>query len=351
MSNKLPDSEKTAGFPKTMLIVNPKAGDGTPVRIWDELQIQLKAGGVDYDFVFTRFPGDAAGLAEKACSQGYGLVVAVGGDGTVYEVVNGLMAVPRKKRAVLGVIPCGKGGDFCRTVKIPQDVRSAVSLLSSGERSVIDAGRMSYRSNGNDRTGYFINITGLGFDAEVTDFANHVPDWIAATIGGTPVYLISLLVTYITYKERDIQLEIDGSRVRVVATSVIFANCQYFGGRMWIAPSAEPDDGLFEIVVLGAGYGDPIVDLPPGESVPPRSIGRRLLAKLRMLRNIPGVFKGKHVEDPSVIVLRGKSVKVTSADRLLVQSDGEVIGEAPFAAEVIPKAIELIVPSSCPFGR
>ncbi|MBN2168224.1 MAG: diacylglycerol kinase family lipid kinase [Actinobacteria bacterium] len=351
MGTELQNGENAAESWKFMVIVNPEAGDGVPVKIWDELQRQLEKNGVAYDYAFTEAPGHAVKLAEKASFEGYRTVVAVGGDGTVYEVVNGLMAVSAEKRPAMGVIPCGKGGDFCRTVQIPSDVEGSVSLLLSGERRTIDVGKMTYRSDHEDQAGYFINITGLGFDAEVTDFANNVPEWIARTIGGTPVYLISLLITYITYKERDIKLRIDNKPLRVVATSVIFANCQYFGGKMWIAPNAKPDDGLFDIVVLGAGYGNPVIELPPGETVPARSLGQRFAAKMRMLKNIPRVFKGKHIDDPSVMVLKGKSVTVLSKDRLLVQSDGEVIGEAPFTAEIVPGALRLIVPSSCPFGR
>lgn len=327
-----------------MLIINPEAGGGRPLKIWNRLEAELKAGGIDYDYVETGAPREAARIAGQASMDGYGTVVAVGGDGTVFEVVNGLMLLPRGRRAALGVIPCGKGGDFCRTPGIPNDPAGAVALLASGRKRTIDAGKMTYHENGAERTGYFANITGLGFDAEVTRYANNVPDRAAKIIGGTPVYLYSLLITFITYKERDISLEVDGKAVRAGAMSIVCANGQYFGGKMWVTPEAELDDGLFDILIAGAGYGYPIIDLPYGEPAPARSLGHRFIAKVKMLQNIPRLFKGKHLKDSSFVLIKGKSIKVTSGERLLVQSDGEVVGEAPFTAEIIPAALDLIVP-------
>jgi diacylglycerol kinase (ATP) len=329
---------------RMMFIINPKAGGGRPLKIWDDLRAALRSSRIGYDYVFTDAPRQASRLAEQASKDGYGTIVPVGGDGTIFEVVNGLMLVPRKKRPAMGIIPCGKGGDFCRTPGIPGDLKSAVALLSSGEKRAIDIGQMTYCEGGNERTGYFANITGLGFDAEVNQYANNTPGFIAKIIGGTPVYLYSLLINFITYREKDIRLEIDGISVRAAAMSIVCANCQYFGGKMRIAPHAKPDDGLFDIVIVGAGYGNPIIDSSPDATTPVRSFGRRFVAKTKMLQNIPRIFNGSHIKDPSIVLMRGKSIKVSSPERLLIQSDGEVIGHAPFYAEIIPSALELIAP-------
>lgn len=329
---------------RMMLIINPEAGGGRPLKIWNEIKAELEDNCIEYEYVKTKEPREAVGLAEQASKDGYRTVVAVGGDGTVFEVVNGLMLLPGERRAALGVIPCGKGGDFCRTPGIPRDLGNAVALLASGSKRTIDVGRMTYQESGAERTGYFANITGLGFDAEVTQFANNVPDGIAKIMGGTPVYLYSLLATFITYKERDISLEVDGKAVRAAAMSIVCANGQYFGGKMWVAPEAKLDDGLFDILIAGAGYGYPVIEAPPGEPGPARSFSRRVIAKVKMLQNIPRLFKGRHLKDPSFVLMRGKSIKVSSRDRLLVQSDGEVVGRAPFTAEIIPAALDIIAP-------
>jgi len=334
--------EVSPNVSRAMLVVNPVAGTGEVVKIWDELITTLRDLGLDFDFKFTERPEHAIEISRQAAIDGYGMVVVVGGDGTVFEVTNGLMAVERDKRPKMGIIPTGRGSDFCRTLDIPQDWVTAASFLVSGKKRSIDIGWMEYRAADGVRTGYFANIAGLGFDGEVTERANNMPERVAKTVGGLGTYLLSLLVTYASYKEKDVELHVDDKVYRVLATTCVIANCRFFGGKMCIAPDAICDDGLFDIVIIGAGYGKPTIDEPLGTPAPSHSTLQKGIAKLKMAKNVPAVYKGTHITDKSVMVLRGSKVKVISEDRMVLQADGEVIGEGPFTAEIIKGALDIV---------
>jgi diacylglycerol kinase (ATP) len=327
---------------RAMLIVNPVAGNGEAGTIWDELVTTLRDLGLDFDFKFTERPEHAIEIARDAAGDGYGTVVAVGGDGTVFEVTNGLMAVERDRRPKLGIIPTGRGSDLCRTLKVPRDWVTAASFLASGNSRTIDVGWMEYRAEDGVRTGYFVNIAGLGFDGEVTERANNMPEGFSKAVGGIGTYLLSLVVTYARYKDKDVELHVDGEVYHLLATTCVIANCKYFGGKMCIAPDAICDDGLFDIVIIGAGYGKPALDEPVGTPPPHHSAIEKGIAKVKMIRTIPAVYRGTHVDDESVMVLRGSKVKVVSKDRMVLQADGEVIGEGPFTAEIMKGALDII---------
>jgi diacylglycerol kinase (ATP) len=137
------------------------------------------------------------------------------------------------------------------------------------------------------------------------------------------------------------ELVVDGESRRVLANSCIIANCNFAGG-MRIAPGADCSDGLFDVVVLGAGFGKPEVSEPPGAPAAAHSLVEKGIAKLKVARNVPRFYRGTHIEDESVLLLRGSKVKVTSSERMVLQADGEVIGEGPFTAEMVKEAIDII---------
>lgn len=327
---------------RAMIVVNPVAGNGEVLEVWEELQETLRDLGLDFDYRITERRGHAVEIAADATGKGYGIVGAVGGDGTVFEIVNGIMSVDGDKRPALGVIPMGRCSDLCRTLDIPRDWRTAASLLVSGRRRLIDLGRMEYEEDGKAGTSYFANIAGLGFDGEVTERANEMPEKLSKVVGGIGTHLLSLLITYARYREKDIELHVDDRMYRVLATTVVVANCRFFGGKMCVAPDAVCDDGLFDVVVIGAGFGPPAVDLPADSQPPSHSRLERSLARARMAKNVPKIYRGTHVEDDSVMTVRGRKVRVVSDDRLVLQADGEVIGQAPFVAEVLPRSLEII---------
>jgi len=180
----------------------------------------------------------------------------------------------------------------------------------------IDVGLVQYHEG--DRTGqrYFVNVGGGGFDGEVAARANRAPRFL----GGTVPYLTSLVLTLFIYRNKDIQLTLDDEPPRTLRVySVIVANCQYFGGGMRIAPDADPNDGLFDVVILGN------------------------LGKIEFLRTTPTVYEGTHVQHPKVSVFRAREVDIQSEDPLLLQVEGEVCGHTPLHFTLLPQALTLRV--------
>jgi YegS/Rv2252/BmrU family lipid kinase len=249
-------------------------------------------------------------------------VIAIGGDGTFFEVVNGVMdhtepGRPMADGIAVGLLQSGRGSDFGRSAGIPSDVEGAVARLLAGRTATIDLGYVRYTAfDGEERARYFANAAGVGFDAEVSVRANAAP----RVLGGTVPYLSSLFMTWGSYRNKRIALKADGEWVwRGRATSMVVANGQFFGGGMKIAPDAGLSDGEFDVVILGD------------------------LGKIDLVRNIPRVYDGSHVTHPKVTILRAREAQIVSPDRLLLQADGEVLGMAPATFRVVPSALHVIV--------
>lgn len=304
-----------------MLICNPTSGSGSGPLMLGRVRRSLEESGVPYTAEMTQGRGHATGLARAAVNAGASAVVAIGGDGTFFEVVNGLMdpnrpGVPLREEVAAGLVQAGRGSDFGRSAGVPTDVDTACTRLAAGRTEQLDLGYVEYVSFGlKPRARYFANAAGLGFDAEVTVRANAAP----RVFGGTIPYLSSLLVTLLAYKNKKMKLATENGEWSGKAASMIVANGQYFGGGMKIAPDARLTDGEFDIVILGD------------------------LGKVDLVRNVPRVYDGSHVTHPKVTILRGHQVEVDSPDRALLQADGEVLGQAPAKFTVFPGVLRLIV--------
>jgi diacylglycerol kinase (ATP) len=326
---------------RTMFVVNPVAGTGEGAQTWDELITIFRDLGIDFEFQFSERPENAIQIARGAAEEGYGTVVAVGGDGTVFEVTNGLMAVERSMRPKLGVIPTGRHNDFCRSLEIPLDHITAASFLASGNKRTLDLGWLEYVAPDGVRTGYFANVAGLGFEGEVSRRQTGLPESLSRPLGARGSRLVSLLVTFATYKDKDVEVTIDGLTHRVLATSCLVANGRFSGGKMCVAPGAECDDGLFDVVIIGAGYGPPEIEGGEGPA-PHHNPLQKGVAKARSALRLPALYRGTHIDDESVMVIRGAKVRISSADRMVLEADGEILGEGPLAAEVIKDALDVV---------
>jgi diacylglycerol kinase (ATP) len=302
---------------ESLFIVNPVAAGGKTGKVWTSIEEELRSLGLSFDHRFTDAPGHATILAREGVEKGYDMVVAVGGDGTVNEVVNGLMSPGGDKaEAILGVVITGRGSDLARTIGIPSHYREACARLAGERTTTIDLGLAEFYSEEQPRQRYFVNVGGGGFDAEVAERANRAPNFM----GGTIPYLSSLVTTLTTYQNKSVELILDEEEpIEMVANSVIVANCQYFGGGMRIAPDADPHDGLFDVVTIGD------------------------IDKMEFLMTVPKVYDGTHITHPQVDVYRARRVEVRSKQRLLLQVEGEVCGEAPFTFQIVPSALRIRV--------
>jgi len=296
---------------RCFIIVNPAAGRGRARKAWEStLRPMLRSGGLSFEEVYEDRPGAAVPLAAQAAREGYAIVTVVGGDGTVHEVLNGVLAAPAAAQPALAVIPGGTGNDFARGVGIPKDmVTAARLLLDRAQRRRVDVGRV------NDR--YYGTISGVGFDAEVAAEVNRWPKWVAGTI----VYTAGILKKLITYRCAPARITIDGDTVELSMFLLAAANTAWYAGGMYMAPHARPDDGRLEIILA------------------------RDLTKAETLRILPQVFSGAHLRHPKVSHRAGTEVRVESDIPLSIHADGETVGRVPAVFRTVPQALEVLVPA------
>lgn len=290
-------------------IVNPAAGRGRTARLWPEIERFLRHAGLRFRAFFTRGNGHASELAEKAARWEEGILLAVGGDGTVNEVVNGIAAAGAFPTATLALLPTGSGNDLCRTLGISGDPLSVLRHLASGSCRPLDVGLVGERC--------FLNICGVGFDAEVAYAVNQGFRWLR----GTPAYLAGVLKALVGFRPVAFDLVLDGQSLAFKGMMVAVANGAFFGSGIKIAPRAEVDDGLFDVCVVGE------------------------VSKLELLRLLPRAYSGGHEGHPAVRFFRAREVRISSPEgSLYVQGDGEILGRTPAVFRVKRHAIRVLVP-------
>jgi len=297
---------------RAFVIINPAAGRGRAARTWRTVGPALRDAGLSFDEVVEERPQLAIALAGDAARRGYDVIVAVGGDGTVHEAVNGIMGSGVIPRPALALIPGGTGNDFARGVAIPRDPLTAGRLLLHGARRRVDIGQVNER--------YFVGIAGVGFDAEVAARVNVWPKWI----GGTTVYVAAILTMLVAYRCVPARLVIDGRARQLAMFLVAAANTPWYAGGMYMAPHARPDDGRLEVIIA------------------------RDLGKLETLALLPKVFSGAHLGHRKVAHESAAEVRVESEVPLAIHADGETVGRVPAVFRAVPQAIEVIVPAADP---
>ena len=286
------------------LIVNPSAGGGRAARALPGVEARLRALGIPAEIDATRDLDHAAELAVAAARRGL-VVVTLSGDGMLGKVAGALTEVPD---AILGVLPGGRGNDFARVVGIPLDAAAACDVIATGEPRALDLGQAAGTP--------YIGVASLGFDSEANRIANEAPARL-----GQLVYVYGALRALATWKPADFAIEVDGQRLRFTGWGIAMANSKAYGGGMFVAPDAELDDGALDVVWLERS------------------------TKPHFLRSVlPKVFKGEHVHDPSVHVLRGTVVRVEADRPFVVYADGDPVGELPMTFRALPGAVQVLLP-------
>ncbi len=287
---------------KYHFILNPAAGRGRVARLQETLISQTKEIFLDGEFHVTAAPGDAqriaAGLKEKA-----GVVVAVGGDGTIHEIVNGLVG----GKAALGIIPIGSGNDFARMLGLDVDSREALQILRAGKRKFIDVGEANEE--------YFANGVGIGFDAEVV-----VTSLKIKHLRGFLIYLSAVLQTLIKYENIAVNFSGSGNFQSKKIFMMTIGNGRSMGGGFYLTPDAVMDDGWFDVCVISA------------------------LKRREALTHLPKAVKGRHKEMPQVKFFRTKAICIESPEGFPVHADGELLGTRirRLDVKIIPKALQVI---------
>jgi diacylglycerol kinase (ATP) len=297
------------------VIVNPVAGASSTRRKWPIINRLLNRIGLPFDFEYTEGVGHAIELARLAASDGYRYLVAVGGDGTVNEVANGILHSTHPSTTALGIVSTGTGSDFIRSVGISRDYTAACSALTGSRRLSIDVGVIEYQSKGQTLERFFINTAGVGFDAAAVRETERMPKYF----GGTIPYLVGVLRALLTYKNKPVVIRVGDEVESYRVLDVAVANGGYLGGGMHIAPEAELSDSLLDVVIVGD------------------------MGKLEFLKEFPTVYKGTHINHPKVAMKKGTHITIESPEPTMVYADGELLGECPASFRVMPGALNLVV--------
>lgn len=283
-------------------IINPAAGRGRAARLWPRLERRLRERGVDFQAFPTRRPGHAEELARA--HAGSGAVVAVGGDGTGREVAAGLIG----SSTSFGLLPAGTGNDYCRSIGMGTDAAAALDRLLAASPRPVDAGL----ANGQT----FINVAGIGLDAEVAAEVNRLPKYF----GGTVPYVYALLKLLARFRPVPMRCVADGRTIEGKMLLIAIAIAPCYGGGMRIAPHAVIDDGRFDVVVAGD------------------------LGRLETLATFPRLYAGSHLSLPKVAWFRAREVAVDSAVPVAFHADGEPLGRLPARFTCQPRALSVLAP-------
>jgi|SRR5215217_1359975 len=304
-----------SAFGSLTVIVNPHAGKRRVGAEIPELERTLQARGLPYELKPTQAPGDATRFAREALENGARYVVAVGGDGTVHEVVNGMMdeGKPVASDAVLGVVAAGSGCDFVRTFGLPGDVTRSCQHLLGDNTYPLDIGMLTYTDGaGEPATRYFPNVAEAGLGAAVAARAERLPPSL-----GRAKYFAAFWLTLPRFGLADVRLRADRRSYEGPAFMIIVGNCQYYGGAMKISPRSYPGDGVLDVLVFTGPKSDAFTMLPK-------------------------VYRGEHVPHPHIKEFRVKEALTIEAERPLpLEADGEILGFTPATFEVVPQAIRM----------
>lgn len=301
-------------FLKVELIINRTAGGGKPKKFISEILDYFDQINFEYHVSWTPSSGSAPILAQEAVERGVELIISVGGDGTINEVINGIIQSP--KQPTLGIIPAGWANDFIKSTSIPKDIIKACQIIAKQKTRMIDIGLINKQT-------YFANVCGIGFDAEIAALANQMktnhPDWKALSayvyVFATIQKLLSPLPSF------QAKITIDGHVMEKELLLVAVANGRIEGGKFNITPQAEIDDGLLDVCII------------------------EKMNRLRCLYLLPKAINGTHHEVSEVSFFKGKDILIELNKSVTAQVAGEILPpEKNYHIRVLPKKLKLIIP-------
>ncbi len=305
---------------KTLVVLNPVAGNGAAGKVYQQVEAALRAGGLVFDEARTSGPRDATTIAEEAKHNGYQTIIAVGGDGLAHEVANGMLRASKGEPVeTFGLIPIGSGNDFAKMIPLAPDWREGVRRVLAGRSRWFDVGRVTggkVAPGFHEGAQYFINGLDAGFGALVAMHVHDVP-----FLHGTAMYLVGILKTLANYYVPRVKIERDnGETLEQTSIMVIASNGRCFGGGFWVTPKAEVDDGLLDVIVADG------------------------LGRIGILSLLPKVMQGKHLDDKRIKFFQAKRLIVESPDPLAVETDGEIpyLHAHRLEIDVLPKRLRVI---------
>ena len=313
---------------KSLAIVNPAAAGGLAARRWPKIARLLHQRLGPVDSRFTQRRGEAIELAHEALRNRYDLIIAVGGDGTANEIVNGFYRDGRltQPAARLGFIPIGTGGDLQRTLQVPLDAEQAVQVLADGCPFEIDIGRA--RLTGYDGAPVercFVNMLGFGMGGDVAVRAKAFPRWF----GGKTAFLCATLLVFLRYPGKRVRLALDGTAQSddFLITNIAIGNGRYQGGGMHPCPLAVMNDGMLEVTTIDR------------------------LGTFELLRDLPVLYSDDIYKHPKVRHFRARRIRAESGDVTRVEVDGEALGTLPLEIDVLPERLSILLAPQSPLRQ
>ncbi|MCC7237024.1 MAG: diacylglycerol kinase family lipid kinase [Bryobacterales bacterium] len=301
--------------PRTAAVINPRAANGRAAASWPRIVEQIGL----VEALFTRHPRHAATLAAQLLDEGFERILAVGGDGTISETMNGFFRDGQliNPAAEFGILPMGTGGDFQRTLGIP-DLETAVRTILAGKTRTIDAAHISYLSHaGQHESRYFINLASFGMGGEVAIRAKN----LLSGLSGKLAFMYATVEVFFRYHAKTVELSLDGGPAathRIL--NIALGNGRYHGGGMHACPRARLDDGMLDVTVIEA-------------------LGMFTLAK-----DLPVLYSENIYKHPKVHHARASCIRATAPGKVSIEVDGEAVGTLPIEVRVLPRAIKVLAP-------
>jgi len=300
-------------------VVNPSSANGKTKYKWPALSQAISRAGINLEYSYTSFPGEGTILTRKAIGQGYTKIIAVGGDGTVNEVINGLIAEDKliREDTELAVLGHGTGSDFIRMLKPQKGIDSLIQSLQGDSFQIVDLGKVVYQNTCKEReVRYFINASNLGIGAEVVNRVNQRSKrW-----GSKLTYFSGTLSTILNYKNVAVTFQLDdGKELAGSFTALMICNGQYIGGGMQIAPQAQLNDGMLDVIVV------------------------KDTTKFVLFSKLPLIYHGRHIGLPEIETFRCRSLRMMTPENTILETDGEIIGYAPSEFSILPGFLKLRV--------
>jgi len=304
---------------KTIVIVNPQAGNGRTEKIWPNIESALEKSIGSFEVLQTTCRGDATDLSRKILKEDAARIVAVGGDGHLNEVLNGFIEndLPVNAESRLSFVMTGTGCDFQRSLGISGKWQAAVAKLKDAKVRKIDVGKVTYTAaDKTQKIRYFDNIASFGLSGAVDHCLEH--SRLRDYLGGSPLFLWATIKTVFTHPNQGIRFRIDdGPEEGICSRLGLLANGRYFGGAMHAAPEAELDDGLLDLLML------------------------KEISVAKFLWHLPKIYKGTHLKIPEIFFQKVRKFTAESSEQVILDIDGESPGYLAATFEVLPKILNL----------
>ena len=309
---------------ETLFIINPESARGTTLRFWTEARRELEKLGLEFSEQQTSKTGDATEIARRALGAGVERIVAVGGDGTLNEVVNGYFdsaGAPVNPEAAIGLLPSGTGSDFRRSIGIKSS-RDSIAAIVTGKSRLIDAVRARHATQGGESvTRHFINVATFGLGGDVSAFVNRWRGSLPKWVGGRARFVAAAVRALDRYRLVPVEVRLDGTFHKDIASNlIVVANGRFAGGGMMLAPHAELDDGSLDVILTDQA------------------------TRFDVIKELPRIGRGGYLRNKKVFETRARDISITTAEPMAIDIDGEMAGYTPARMTVLGSAVRFITP-------